>query len=235
MSNVAEIMQQLADLGSTQTFNIYRRHGAPENSFGVKVGDMKPLAKRYRGDQAAALALFDTGNGDAQYFAGLIATAKAFSFEQLNHWAETATWYMVAEYTVPRMTANNAHCWSCIEAWLKQDSDSVRASAWTTLGSHIAITPDHELDLAQLSAYLQQVQDNIHHSSNRSRYAMNQFVISVGCYVVPLHEEALVVAQSIGKVSVDLGQTACKVPLASGYIKKVASMNRVGKKQKPSA
>ncbi|MCG8464115.1 MAG: DNA alkylation repair protein [Xanthomonadales bacterium] len=234
MANVDEIMQQLADLGSTQTLNIYRRHGAPDNSFGVKVGAMKPLAKRFRGEQETALALYDTGNGDAQYFAGLIAKPKAFTQVQLNHWAQTATWYMVAEYTVPRMTVNNAACWPCIETWLDHTSDSVRATGWTTMGSYTAITADEQLDLASLSNYLLKVQNDIHSSTNRTRYAMNQFVISIGCYVRPLHEEALAVAKAIGKVKVDLGKTACKVPQASTYIEKVATMNRVGKKQKPS-
>lgn len=61
---------------------------------------------------------------------------------------------------------------------------------------------------------------------------MNAFVISVGSYVVPLLKHARAAATVIGKVDVEMGNTACKVPLATQYIAKVESMNRVGKKRK---
>lgn len=40
------------------------------------------------------------------------------------------------------------------------------------------------------------------------------------------------VADYIGKVQVDVGNTACKVPLATEYIKKIEVNNRVGLKRK---
>ena len=39
-------------------------------------------------------------------------------------------------------------------------------------------------------------------------------------------------AKKLGRLDVDMGDTACKVPVASEYIAKVESMNRVGKKRK---
>jgi hypothetical protein len=61
---------------------------------------------------------------------------------------------------------------------------------------------------------------------------MNQFVISLGCYVAPLKEKALKAAKKFGKLEVDHGDTSCKTPLAEEYIKKVEKMGRVGKKRK---
>ena len=61
---------------------------------------------------------------------------------------------------------------------------------------------------------------------------MNGFVISVGVYVKALHDEAIRVAGTIGKVQVNMGNTACKVPLAVPYIKKVEERNKIGVKRK---
>ena len=61
---------------------------------------------------------------------------------------------------------------------------------------------------------------------------MNGFVIAIGTYVVNLTDKALEVANEIGKVSVDLGGTACKVPLATDYIGKVIDKGGAGKKRK---
>jgi hypothetical protein len=61
---------------------------------------------------------------------------------------------------------------------------------------------------------------------------MNQFVISVGCYVAELTDRALKVARRIGTVKVDMGETACKVSSAPREIEKVVQSGGVGKKRR---
>ena len=60
---------------------------------------------------------------------------------------------------------------------------------------------------------------------------MNGFVIAVGSCVEPLSAKALQAARKIGKVTVDMGETSCKVPLAQEYIQRVQALGRVGKKR----
>ena len=57
-------------------------------------------------------------------------------------------------------------------------------------------------------------------------------MIALGCYVETLTNEALKTADKVGKVNVDMGGTACKVPAAREYIEKVKLKNRIGKKRK---
>jgi len=47
-----------------------------------------------------------------------------------------------------------------------------------------------------------------------------------------LTEKSKEVAKKIGKVSVDVGGTACKVPLAIDYIDKIIAKGRIGIKRK---
>ena len=86
--------------------------------------------------------------------------------------------------------------------------------------------------LDELEQLLARVEKTIHNAPNRVRYAMNGFVIAVGSYVEPLMSRALKAAHTIGKVSVDMNGTACKVPHAPDYIKKVQARGAIGKKRK---
>ncbi len=86
--------------------------------------------------------------------------------------------------------------------------------------------------MAELKQFLQRVQKTIHEQPNRVRYVMNGFVIAVGAYVQSLTELAIQVAEKIGPVSVNMGDTACKVPLASEYIEKIQKRGAIGKKRK---
>jgi hypothetical protein len=61
---------------------------------------------------------------------------------------------------------------------------------------------------------------------------MNSFIIAVGTYVLPLKQQAMQAARSIGTVLVDMGETACKVPDAIAHIEKAEAAGKLGKKRK---
>ncbi|WP_045522716.1 DNA alkylation repair protein [Neobacillus niacini] len=227
-----EIMQKLQELGSDQTKQIYMNHGVKEPYFGVKIGDMKKLVKFVKKDHELALKLYESGNHDAMYLAGLSVNPKLISKETLQDWAQKAYWYMAAEYTVAGVTAESDYAIELAREWMKSEEEMIAVCGWSTYSNYLSITPDEKLDLAEISALLNRVKNSIHEERNRVRYVMNGFVISVGAYVTELSEEAKHVADYIGKVQVDVGNTACKVPLATEYIKKIEIKNRVGMKRK---
>jgi len=230
--NVEEIMQKLEELGSEQTKKVYHNHGVGEPYFGVKIGDLKKLVKFVKKDQELALTLYDSGNHDAMYLAGLSINPKPLSKETLQNWVKKAYWYMLAEYTVAQVAAESNHALELAREWMNSEEEMIAVCGWSTYSNYLSITPDDELDLDEIRALVHKVEHSVHEERNRVRYVMNSFVISVGCYVPELKEEAKQVAEKIGKVQVDVGNTACKVPLATDYIKKVEARNVVGKKRK---
>lgn len=193
---------------------------------------MKKLVKFVKKDHELALKLYESGNHDAMYLAGLSVNPKLISKETLQDWAQKAYWYMAAEYTVAGVTAESDYAIELAREWMKSEEEMIAVCGWSTYSNYLSITPDEKLDLAEISALLNRVKNSIHEERNRVRYVMNGFVISVGAYVTELSEEAKHVADNIGKVQVDVGNTACKVPLATEYIKKIEIKNRVGMKRK---
>ena len=84
METVEEVMTALEKKGSEQTRKTFARHGAPEAMFGVKVADMKTIAKKIKGNQELALGLYETGNSDAMYLAGMVADGSQMTKKQLD-------------------------------------------------------------------------------------------------------------------------------------------------------
>jgi hypothetical protein len=111
-------------------------------------------------------------------------------------------------------------------------SGKLAPSGWCTYSGLLATLPDDALNMKEIEGLLARVVKGIDAAANRERYTMNGFVISVGCYVAPLLGAAKAAAKKLGNVSVDVGDTACKVPVALEYIAKVEGMGRVGLKRK---
>ena len=119
MKKVSEVMTALKKKGSAQTRKTYTRHGAPENMFGVKVGDLKVIAKQIKGNQELACELYETENSDAMYLAGMVADGSQMTKRQLDSWARKASWYMIAEYTVPGVVCESPHARDLAMKWIK--------------------------------------------------------------------------------------------------------------------
>lgn len=233
MPTVKTVMKELESLGSEQTRKTFARHGAEESRmFGVRVGDLKGVLKKIKGDQELALELYATGNYDAMYLAGLAADGARMSKKQLQAWVNQATWQMIAEYSVPGVTVESEHACELADRWIDARKEHVAAAGWATWAAIVAVWPDDELDLEHLRALLDRVVRDIGAAGNRVRYTMNGFVIAVGCYVRPLLARSKAAAKKLGRVDVDMNGTACKVPVATEYIAKVEGMKRVGKKRK---
>lgn len=230
--NVSQVMTELKKKGSAQTVKIFSRHGAPENMFGVKVADLKLIAKKIKGDQELACELYATGNSDAMYLAGLVADGSQMTKRDLENWARQAPWYMISEYTVPWVTSDSDHAQSLALKWIKSRKENVASSGWSTYAALLGTRGDEELDLKEIKGLLKQIEKEIDDAPNRVRYTMNGFVIAVGSYVKPLLKESKATAKKIGKVDVNVGETSCKVPLATEYIARMENMGRVGKKRK---
>lgn len=233
MQTLAEVMKDLERLGTEQTRKTFARHGAPiDQLFGVKVGDLKTIAKKIKGRQDLALELYDTGNSDAMYLAGMVANGALMTKKQLESWAKKATWHMISDYTIPGVACESPFAVELAQKWINAKQPSIMSSGWTAWSGIVAMQSDDQLDLAAIELLLRRIEDNIHSSPNRVRYTMNGFVISVGGYVLPLQKKAREVAKKIGKVQVDVGATDCKVPYAVDYIDKMIASGNAGKKRK---
>jgi hypothetical protein len=230
--NANEVLTQLSTLGSDSYKKIFLKHGAVEPFYGVKIEELKKFQKKIKKNYELSLELYDSGISDAMYLAGLIADESRMTKSDLQRWVEKATWGMLSESTVGGVAADSPHGWDMAIKWIDSPVEKIALSGWATLSGLVAVRPDDELPLKELQKLLNRVAKEIHHAPDKIRYVMNGFVISVGTYVVPLHDKALATAEKIGKVDVDMGDTECKVPLATQYIEKVKNMGRVGKKRK---
>jgi 3-methyladenine DNA glycosylase AlkD len=229
---VQQIMTELEKLGSPATKKVLLQHGIREPFFGVKVGDMKPIQKKIKMDYQLAKDLYATGNADAQYLAGLIADDAKMSKADLQIWVKQALSNNISEYTVPWVAAGSPHGYELAREWIDSSKEHISAAGWSTLANLVALQPNEKLDLPGLKALLARAVKDIHSAPNRTRYTMNNFVICLGAYVQPLSAEAIAAGKKIGPVTIDMGGTACKVPLAVEYIQKAIDRGSLTKKKK---
>lgn len=232
--DLKDVMSELESYGSDSTKNTFIRHGAKEPLFGVKVQDLKKIVKKIKKNHDLSMALYKTGNSDAMYLAGLIADEKKISKEDLREWVKGAYWYYISEFIVPWVAADSGHGFDLGKEWIEHEEETIAAAGWAALSNYLLVTPNESIDKEYYASLMERVEKTIHQAKNRVRYAMNGFIIMTGSQIPEFTEQAKQIGKRIGKVDVNVGDTACKVPFSPDYIDKVAARGSIGKKKKTS-
>ena len=228
-----DILAEIKPLGSASYKKLlFNNYGVKEPCFGVKIGDLKKVQKRIKKDYQLALDLYDTGNYDAMYLAGLIADDARMTKKDLQRWVEKAYAGSLSGATVSWVAAGSPHGRELALEWIESTKPLVASAGWTTLSGLVTLKDDAELDLPELKRLLQRVQKSIHKAPDVVRYGMNSFVIAVGSCVKGLAEFAIQTGEAIGPVMADLGNNSCQVPFSPDYIRKVEKRGALGKKRK---
>ena len=230
--DVQAVLQELESLGTERTKRVYMQQGAHEPLFGVATGAMKPLAKKIKINQALADQLYATGNYDAMYFAGMIADPKAMTEEDFDRWMEGAYFYMISDFIVAVTLAETDFAQAVSDRWIATGQELFVSAGYSCYCWLLGNRRDEEFDREKVDMMLETVEKTIHSSPGRAKYAMNNFVSTVGVSYVPLHEKAMAVAKAIGTVEVFRGKAKCRAPVAADEIQKAVDKGRLGFKRK---
>ncbi|WP_291566089.1 MULTISPECIES: DNA alkylation repair protein [unclassified Clostridium] len=227
-----EVMIYLKEHGNEQTKKIYLSHGAKEPLYGVKLGDLKLLKKKIKTNHNLALELYNTGNSDAMYLAGLIEDPKEVSIEQMDEWIKAANWDMLSDRCVAVVAAKTPFGFEIARKWLNSSEELIVCAGYAIYCTLFTILDDNEIDLEEVKNILNKIANNIHNEKIRLQNSMNNFVIMAGIYIKPLHEFALEIAERIGKIDPVIAKNSCNTQTVAEYLKKYAEKGKIGIKIK---
>lgn len=217
-------MKTLEHMGTAQNRKIYGRHGAGENLFGVSFANLKKLKKKIKVNQPLAEALWATGNTDAQTLAIMIADPTAITAKQADVWLREIDYSLLASM-LAGLVAKSAFAKTKLKKWTKAKREQTRQAGYDLLSSLMNDIPDSLTD-AECQKYIYVIEEQIHSSANRARHAMNMALIAIALAKPELRKKVEQAARRIGKVEVDHGETSCKTPEVTGYIKKALASKR---------
>ena len=222
--NAKQALARLEALGTEQTRKTYYRHGVTGTQFGVKFGDLGKLVKEIGTDHGLALQLWKSGNHDAQVLAAHICDPSRFTRKELDGMVREVDNYVICEQFAKLLIGAPAGE-AAAKAYMKHKAEMISAAGYYGLASFAWARKD-DVDRKWMADALATIERTIHDRPNRTRHAMNQALICIGCMGGDLHKEAVAAAKRIGTVEVDHGDTACKTPPAIPYMEKVLAHQR---------
>lgn len=226
------VMNELKALGNERLKKIYMSYGAHEPLFGVATGAMKPLARKIKIDQQLSFQLYDTGNYDAMYFAGIIANPKTMTEEDFNRWIDKAYFYMLSDFVVSVTLAETDIAQDVADKWIASGNETKMSAGWSCYCWLLGYRPDSTFNKDKILKMLNDVSKTINDASNHIKLVMINFVYTVGISYLPLHQEALNIAQKMGPIQVKKENQKTVIINPYENIQKDIAKGRIGFKRK---
>ncbi len=215
--NADELLGEIERLGKPNTAKVYARHGVREPSVGLSYGALEALIKRLGIQHGLVAPLWKSGIHDARVLAMRLADPAQVTAKHLDAWLSEAS-----NYIVTGAIAGVASKHPAAEKWalgaIESDHEWRASAGWSVLTDLVLAG---RLNSAIAAPLLDRIERTIHRAPNRTRYSMNNTLIAIGSQLEALRDRAFEVADAIGAVEVDHGQTGCKTPAAREYIDKV--------------
>jgi 3-methyladenine DNA glycosylase AlkD len=226
------VMQELEAFSNERIKKTYMSNGAHEPLFGVATGKMKPLAKKIKKNQPLAEQLYETGNYDAMYFAGIIADPMTMTEADFERWMDTAYFYMLSDYVVAVTLAETDFAQVVADKWIESGEELRMSAGWSCYCWLLGNRADNEFNTSKITRMLDQVENTIHDSPDRTKSAMNNFIYTVGISYLPLHDKAVETAKAVGPVEIKRSKKKGRILLAFENIQKDIDRGKLGFKRK---
>lgn len=207
-------LKKLEALGNEKMRAHNIKHGAGDNQFGVRMGDIRTVAKEIKTNHALALELWATGNIDAQLLATLIITPKRLSIDELNRMEQSVTYVQVADWLNSYVVAKHPDKEKLRQMWMTSDHAWAARAGWALTAERVAKQPAG-LDLPAL---LDRIETEILVADPRVQWTMNTTLAEIGIHFAEHRKRAIAIGEAKGVYRDYPVSKGCTSPFAPIWI-----------------
>ena len=217
--NLQETLAQLEALGTEKMRAQNAKNGAHDRQYGVRLGDLRTLAKKIKTNHDLALALWKTGNIDAQLLAVLLLKPRELSTNELDQMVRSVSFLQVADWLGAYVVKKHPEKEVLRQAWLASDDPMAVRAGWSLTAERVAKTPDG-IDLA---ATLDRLQDEMAAASPEAQWTMNSTLVEIGIHHPDYRTHAIELGEKLGLYRDYPVSKGCTSPFAPAWIREMVS------------
>lgn len=214
---VKEVLTQLQSLGNEKMMAINTKAGAGKNQFGVKMGDIRNIAKKLKTNHELGLQLWNAGNIEAQFLAILIMKPDLLTAKQLDTMVQQIDFAHVADWFSSYILKDHPAKEELRIQWLKSKNKWALRAGWSLMAGKIARDAG-ELDL---DALLKQLQKEMPKAVPEVQWTMNFALAYIGIHHPAYRNQALSIGEELGIYRDYPVSKGCTSPFAPIWINEI--------------
>lgn len=214
-----EVLKQLESLGDKKVYARNEKNGAGKNQFGMKLGDIRKMAKKIKTDHQLGLDLWKTGNLEAQLVAILILKPNDLTAEELDVMVKSINVPQVADWFNSYVLKEHPEKDFLREKWMDSGNVWAARSGWSLTAGKVT-RESKELDLDQL---LDRIEAEMPTAAPEVQWTMNTALAQIGIKSAKNRERALKIGEQLGIYKDYPVSKGCTSPFAPIWINEMVS------------
>lgn len=191
---LTETLAQLKSLADEKVRAQNKKRGAGDQQFGVQLGDIRKLAAKIKTNHELALALWKTGNIDAQLLAILLMKPEKLSARDMDRLVRSVTFAWVADWLNSYVVKNHPDKEALRQKWLTAENPWAARAGWSLTSERIGKSPDG-LDLP---AILDRIESEMADAAPEVQWTMNFCLAGIGIHFPKHRKRALAIGEKLG-------------------------------------
>ncbi|RJF94092.1 DNA alkylation repair protein [Sphingomonas cavernae] len=209
-----EALARLNALGDETVRARNARNGADDNQFGVKLGDIRALAKAIKANHALALELWETGNLDARLLAILLMKPKALSADELDRLVRSNAVPQVSDWLNAYVVKAHPEKEALRQQWMETDHPMAARAGWSLTAERV----DKNADGLDLPALLDRIEAGLATAHPLPQWTMNNTLANIGIHHPEHRARALGIGEALGVYRDYPTSPGCTSPFAPEWI-----------------
>jgi 3-methyladenine DNA glycosylase AlkD len=191
-----QALKQLKALGNAKVRAHNTKYGAGDNQFGVKLGDIRALAKKIKTNHELAMSLWEAGNVDAQLLATLLIKPKNLSAEEMDRVVQSVTFVHVADWLIAYVVKQHPDKETLRKEWMVADDRWAARAGWSLTAERVVKSPEG-LDL---TALLDRIESEMGSADSVVQWTMNSTLAEIGIHFPKLRSGPSPLARRWGSI-----------------------------------
>ena len=191
---LSEALAELEALGSENMRQFNKKHGAGDNQFGVKMGDIRTVAKKTKADHKLALELWETGIIEARLLATLIINPKKLSHEDLTRMVKSEKFTQVADWLYSYVIKPYPDTEPLRLEWMQSDDIMCARAGWSLTSGAVVRNPG----VIDLPALLDRIEAEMKNAAPEVQWTMNFALGNIGINFPEYRERAVAIGEKLG-------------------------------------
>lgn len=214
---VKTTLAELKALGDEKVRKHNTKWGASDNQFGVKLGDIRKMAKKIKTDHKLAMGLWKTGNADARFLAMLVMKPQQLNADEMDAMVRSVTFTRVMDWLISYVLKDHPDKETLRQSWMTTDHVMAARAGWALTASRVAKGADG-LDLGAL---LDRIEAEMPSVSPDVQWTMNMCLVETGIHFEQHRKRALAIGEALGVFRDYPTTKGCTSPFAPIWIREM--------------
>ena len=189
-----DALAQLESLGNEKVRARNEKNGAGDNQFGVQLGDIRKVADKIKTNDPLAIALWDTGNIDAQLLATLLVKPKNLTRDAVDRMVRSVNFVQIADWLNAYVVKSHPDKELLRLVWMKDKDPWAARAGWSLTSERINKSPDG----LNLQALLDRIEAEMGRAPSTVQWTMNFCLAGIGIHFPKHRKRAIAIGEKLG-------------------------------------